>query len=65
MQIEEKVKEKLPETDVETKNLWKGIYNAFNNGGKEGIRNFVIEQKDKIQNEFATIKEEVEKQVGG
>lgn len=62
MELKEKIEALLE--DEETKELWRGIYEAFTQDGKDGIETFLKSKVDDIKNRFNDNKQKVEKQIG-
>lgn len=62
MGIKEKVTEKLD--DEKLKDFWDKIYEAFSQKGKNGITEFLENEKNRIKDEFYKIKKDVDKQIG-
>jgi hypothetical protein len=63
MEIKENVEKYLEED--ETKRLWESIYERFKEEGTDGIKKVLEEEVKKLQEEFESIKRNIEKQIGG
>jgi hypothetical protein len=63
MDIKENVGKYLEED--ETKRLWESIYERFKEEGTDGIKKVLEEEVKKLQEEFESIKRNIEKQIGG
>jgi hypothetical protein len=63
MEIKENVEKYLEED--ETKRLWESIYEGFKEEGTDGIKKVLEEEVKKLQEEFESIKRNIEKQIGG
>jgi hypothetical protein len=62
MEIKENVEKYLEED--ETKRLWESIYERLKEEGTDGIKNVLEEEAKKLQEEFESIKRNIEKQIG-
>jgi hypothetical protein len=63
MEIKENVEKYLEED--ETKMLWESIYERFKEEGTDGIKKVLEEEMKKLQEEFESIKRNIEKQIRG
>ena len=63
MGIKENVEKYLK--DIDTKNLFRKIYEGFENEGKDGVKKALEKEAEKIKKEFKEIKEYIEKQIRG
>jgi DNA-directed RNA polymerase subunit L len=68
MEVKENVRKFLESKEDEIIKLWKSIYEGFEKEGEEGGDGIkkVLERKAKsIQDDFESIKKDIEKQMGG
>jgi len=62
LEIKENVKKFLKEDEIE---LWESIYERFKEEGKDGIKNVLEKEANRIQREFENIEREIKKQIEG